>query len=124
MIRGIIIGNLVRDPSLKSTDSGKQYCHFSVASNRGAGENKETDFVDVTAWGKTAEFVSGYFTKGKGIIVFGEIKTRKYSGKDGSSKTAVECEASSCMFLEQKQPREEDKPEFDPVGLDESDLPF
>jgi single-strand DNA-binding protein len=79
--RTIIMGRLVRDPELKTTQSGLSVTSFSVAVERdfkdkGSGE-KITDDFDVVAWRQTAEFVCKYFSKGRMIVVDGKLQSRK-----------------------------------------------
>ena len=66
------LGKLTKDPVLKQTPSGKQTCNFTIASDKGWGNNKKTDFIPCVAWEKTANTINSYFTKGDSIIVQGE----------------------------------------------------
>ena len=94
----IILGNLCRDPELRAIPNGTQVCDVSVAVNdrrkNAAGEwVEEATFVDVTFWGKTAEVLAEYLTKGSPILVEGRLKLDKWE-KDGQkhSKLRVICE--------------------------------
>ena len=89
MNKVILIGRLTSDPLLRQTQSGASSCDFSVAIDRNNGANKEktTDFIRCVAWGKNAEFVSRYFTKGKQIAVEGNIKTGSYKDKNHEDVT-------------------------------------
>lgn len=83
----IIMGRLTADPELRQTPSGISTCRFSVAVDRGykskdTGE-RQTDFIRVTAWRQTAEFVSRYFSKGKMIIVEGSLRNNDYTDANG-----------------------------------------
>lgn len=96
--RVIILGNLCRDPELRSIPSGTQVCDVSVAVNdrrkNAAGEwVEEATFVDVTFWGKTAEVLAEYLRKGSPIFVEGRLKLDQWE-KDGQkhSKMRVVCE--------------------------------
>lgn len=79
--RVILMGRLTADPQLGQTQSGIAYCNFTIAVDRqyksGSGE-KMTDFIKIQAWRKTAEFISKYFSKGKMIVVEGELQNNNY----------------------------------------------
>ncbi len=80
----IIMGRLTADPELKQTPNGKSVCSFTVAVDRDyapQGQEQQADFICVTAWNKTAEFVSKYFSKGKMIAVEGQLRTRSYDDR-------------------------------------------
>jgi single-strand DNA-binding protein len=82
----ILMGRLTADPELRQTASGISSCRFTVAVDRGyksreTGE-RQTDFISVTAWRQTAEFVSRYFSKGKMIIVEGNLRTGSYTDRN------------------------------------------
>lgn len=81
--RVIIMGRLTADPELRQTPSGVSTCRFTVAVDRRAGQNgeKQADFITVTAWRQTAEFVCRYFSKGRMICVEGNLKTSTYQNK-------------------------------------------
>lgn len=81
--RVIIMGRLTADPELRQTQSGVATCRFTVAVDRRAGQNgeKQADFIMVTAWRQTAEFVSRYFNKGRMIAVEGNLRTSSYPDK-------------------------------------------
>ena len=75
----ILMGRLVRDPGIKTTNSDIPVCKFTVAVNRPYQKDKEqkADFINVTAWRGTAEFVSKYFNKGSIIIVEGQVAKQR-----------------------------------------------
>ena len=89
MNKWIGMGRITKDIELQTTKTGSEYCKFTVAIDREKDKNgdKKTDFVDCTAWNKTAAFVQKYFRKGDGIIVLGRFESDKYTGKDGISRT-------------------------------------
>ena len=78
-----IKGRLVRDPECKKTQNGVTVCNITVAVDRAYsnGGEKQTDFFDCVFWRQGAEFVSKYFSKGKEIIVHGEMQSRKWQDK-------------------------------------------
>ncbi|MBR6779858.1 MAG: single-stranded DNA-binding protein [Clostridia bacterium] len=101
----IIMGRLTADPELRTTASGLSVTTFSVAVDRGyakAGEERQTDFINVVAWRQTAEFVSKYFQKGSMIAVQGSIQTRSYEDKNGNKRTATEVVANNVSFCGSK----------------------
>ena len=103
----IIMGHLVRDPELKTTQSGLSVTSFSVAVERdfkdkGSGE-KITDYFDVVAWRQTAEFVCRYFSKGRMIVVDGKLQSRKWEDRNGNKRVSIEIVADSCYFGDSKK---------------------
>ena len=123
----IIKGRLTHDPELRNTDSGVPVCSFDVAVNRRF--DKETaDFFRCTAWRKTGEIVSQYFTKGKEILLSGEMQSRKYEDKEGNKRIAWDINVDEIDFCGNKSDNvaaHSDQPAFvpDPIEGDE-DLPF
>lgn len=106
-----IIGRLAASPELKTTNSGKSVCSFRIANDSGykdASGQSQTNWLDVTAWGKTAEFVCKYFPKGALIAIDGRLQTRQYQDKNGQNRTAVEIAVQNVSFCggkEKYQPR-------------------
>jgi single-strand DNA-binding protein len=85
----IIAGRLARDPELRACNSGTEVCNFTVAVDRrfsAKGEEKQCDFIDCSAWGKTGVFVNQYFHKGDGITIEGRMESRKWVDKDGNNR--------------------------------------
>ena len=98
----VIAGRLTRDPELRTTTSGLSVTTFTVAVDRGYGDNKRTDFIDCIAWRDRADFVTKYFRKGMAICVKGEITTRSYEDKDKNKRKVTEISASDVDFVESK----------------------
>ena len=101
-----IIGRMVKDPELKTTNSGKSVCSFRIANDSGykdASGQSQTNWLDVTAWGKTAEFVCKYFPKGALIAIDGRLQTRSYQDKNGQNRTSVEIVAQNVNFCGSKE---------------------
>lgn len=101
-----IIGRMVKDPELKTTNSGKSVCSFRIANDSGykdANGQSQTNWLDITAWGKTAEFVCKYFPKGSLIAIDGRLQTRQYQDKNGQNRTAVEIVAQNASFCGSKE---------------------
>ena len=82
----IMMGRLTRNPDLRTIPSGTPVCEFGLACDSGWGQNKKTCFIDVTVWGKQAEFVSKYFKKGDGIHVEGRLDFDTWEDKNGGGK--------------------------------------
>ena len=103
----VLMGRLTRDPELRYTGSNVPVASFSIAVDRdfGRGENgeKQTDFINVSAWRQTGEFVSKYFTKGSMIVVSGRLQIRDYTDRDGNRRTAAEVVADNVYFGESKR---------------------
>ena len=102
MTKVLLIGNLTRDPELTETSGGVPVCRFGVAVNRGYGENRATDFYNVTAWRRLGEQVAQYTKKGNKIAVYGDLQIRQYDGNDGVRRTSVDVMAQDVEFLTPK----------------------
>lgn len=101
-----IMGRLVADPELRTTQSGNNVCSFRVACDRNyapQGQERQADFIDVVAWRHQADFVCKYFHKGSLIAVSGSLQTRNYQDKNGSKRTAVEVLADNISFAGAKK---------------------
>lgn len=96
----ILMGRLVRDPELNQTTNGIAVCRFTVAVNRPYQKDKEqqADFINVTAWRGTAEFVSKYFNKGSMIIVEGKLQNNDYTDKEGVKHYSMQVVADNVNF--------------------------
>ena len=98
MNKVFLIGNLTRDPEMRSTQS----CNFTIAVNRrfkSANGKQETDYLNVIAWRQLAELCGKYLAKGRKVAVTGSIQTRTYEAKDGSKRTAWDIVADEVEFL-------------------------
>ena len=104
-----IMGRLVRDPELRRTGSGIAVASFTLAVDRDrkndAGE-KETDFIDCTAWRGTGEFVSKYFQKGSIAVISGRLQIRSWNDKDGNKRRSAEVVTDSVYFGDSKKSSE------------------
>lgn len=107
-----LIGNLTRDPEMRSTSTGISVCNFSIAVNRRkrADGQQETDFFNIVAWRQLAELCIRYLAKGRKAAVSGSIQTRTYEAKDGSKRTAFDIVAEEVEFLTQKGSATEAEP--------------
>lgn len=99
-----IMGRLTADPELRHTSNDKAVVKFTLACNRPtrADAESQADFIDITAWGKTAEFVSKYFHKGQLVAVDGSIRTDSYE-KEGVKRKSFEIWANNVHFAEAKK---------------------
>lgn len=101
----ILVGNLVADPELKQTANGVAVTSFRIAVGRKftkQGETPQADFIDIVCWRQTAEFVTRYFTKGKGILVCGSLQSRTWTDKDNIKRYTTEVVADEVSFIEKK----------------------
>ena len=92
-----LTGNLVKEPELKRTQSGKAYMRVGIAVQRGIKKD-EVDFFDLVAWEKTAEFISKYFLKGSRIIVMGRLQNNNYTDTKGVKHYGVDVIIESVEF--------------------------
>lgn len=110
-----IMGRLVADPELRTTPQGTNVCSFRIAVDRSftrQGEERKADFIAVTAWRQTAEFVSKYFQKGSMIAIEGSLQTRQYQDKNGNNRTTTEILASQVSFCGGKAAEKPDVQSF------------
>ena len=102
-----LIGNLTRDPEMRSTQAGIPVCNFSIAVNRrfrnAQTGQQETDFFNIVAWRQLAELCSRYLAKGRKVAVSGSIQTRTYEAQDGSKRSAFDIVADEVEFLSSAQ---------------------
>lgn len=146
--KSILMGRLTRDPELRYTNSNTPVVTFSIAVDRNySGNNgeRQTDFIDIVAWRKTAEFVSQWFTKGQMIVVVGSIQSRRWQDKNGNNRTSIEVVADEVQFGESKRSRESGEsspnnnggyqqngkyrkpavePDFSEISDDDGEVPF
>ena len=116
-----LIGRLTATPELRQTTTGKTVVSFCVAVER-RFDRATSDFINIVAWNKTAEFVSKYFAKGDLIALTGSIQTRKYEDKDGNKRTAFEVLADDVSFCSTKKEKSSE-PDFEEIKVS-GDLPF
>ena len=131
----ILGGRLTADVELKQTNSGTAVCSFSLAVNRKYQREGEAqaDFINCTAWGKTAEFISKFFKKGSSLCIVGNIQVRSWQDQNGNKRYATEIIVDEALFVDSKSegapsgayiPDAYTTPgNFETVGGDD-DLPF
>ena len=99
-----LIGNLGNDPEIITMDSGKKLAKFSIATNETyknqQGERvTDTQWHNVIAWGKTAEIIEEYVTKGKEVAVEGKLSHRSYDDKEGNKRYTTEVVCTELLML-------------------------
>lgn len=105
--RVVLIGRITRDPELKSTNGGTYFCRFTLAANHsqkkgdGSYEDK-AGFFDCIVWGKQAETVHKYVSKGQRLLVEGSLRWSSWE-KDGKTMSKVEIGVEQFNFIERKQ---------------------
>ena len=106
--KAILMGRLTRDPELRYTQNNTPVATFTLAIDRSysRGQERQTDFIDIVAWRRTAEFVSQWFTKGMMAVVVGSIQSRRWQDKNGNNRTSIEVVADEVQFGESKRSRE------------------
>ena len=107
--KAILMGRLTRDPELRHTQSNMAVASFSLAIDRdrkGPNGERQTDFIDCVAWGRQADFVSQWFTKGMLAIVVGRMQSSSYEDKNGNKRTKITVNCDEVQFGETKKARE------------------
>ena len=141
----MIIGNLTRDPELRTLSTGVQVCSFTVAVNRRRSQNAdngqpEADFFRVSAWRQLGENCARYLSKGRKVCVIGPVSVNTYTASDGTTRASLEVNADDVEFLTPRSeageavpaqgaaPAAENRPSAVPssgyVRVDEEELPF
>lgn len=114
----VLVGRLTRDPELRTTNTGKSVCSFSIAVQKRVKPqdgSPDADFFNIVAWNKDADYVVNYLTKGRLVAVEGRLQSRKYTASDGSNREVVEVVANSVQGL--------DRPRDDQGGSHEGGRP-
>lgn len=126
MLKAFVIGNLTKDPELRSTQSGVPVCSFTVAVNRrGQGAEagqQEADFVRVTTWRGLAENCNRFLAKGRKVGLTGTLTLQNYTGNDGQTRYSLEVQADEVEFLSPRETQQAPPAGFVPV--DDGSLPF
>lgn len=141
--RVILIGRLVADPEIRYTQSGIPVVNFRMAVDRrfkNASGERETDFINIVAWRKTAELVNEYTRKGYMVAIEGSLQMRRYQTNEGENRVVYEVQADSVQFLDRggrsgggdsgssPPPSDQDAPPPPPSdnepGEQDDDLPF
>ncbi|HKV53603.1 MAG TPA: single-stranded DNA-binding protein [Candidatus Binataceae bacterium] len=133
----ILVGNLGRDPEVRTTPSGQSVCNFSLATterytDRAGQQRDQTEWHNVVVWGKQADLCGQYLKKGRQVYVEGRLTTRQYEAKDGSGKRyRTEVVAQRVQFLGGRAGGGMDDSSHDfapgvdaPPPMDDEDIPF
>lgn len=123
----ILMGRLTFEPELKATPSGVAVIRFQIACDRNyqtKGKERKADFIDITAWRQTAEFVKRYFHKGSMIAVEAHLQTDLFTDKDGTNRKAVLVVAEQVSFCGSKADNSPPGINTDFEPIDDEDLPI
>ena len=113
MNKVFIVGNLTRDPEMRTTNSGIAVCSFTVAVNKrlsADAKHPEADYFRVTAWRGLGENCAKFLAKGRKVAVTGSVSVSTYQAKDGSTKATLEVTADDVEFLSPKGEASESAP--------------
>lgn len=124
-----LIGNLVKDPELRYTKQNTPVATYTIAINTKYGEKQQTDYINISTWGKRAEFISKYFKKGQPIAITGRLKNKNYEDGKGIKHYSMEVITEEIEFVGAKKEEvkiEPKKEEFVPSFefQDEEGLPW
>jgi len=109
MNKAVLVGRLGQNPEQRAIPSGTAVTNFSVATNE-TRKNQNGEYTDTTEWhrcvsfGKTAEYIGNYFTKGRLVYVEGRLRTRKWNDKDNVTHYTTEIMVDIAMLLDRAQP--------------------
>lgn len=103
--RAQILGNVTRDPELRTTQNGQNVCSFGIATNRRYkdkdGQMKEdVEYHNIVAWGRLAEICSQYLARGRKVFLEGRLKTREWEGQDGVRRNRTEIIAENMIMID------------------------
>lgn len=134
MNKAILMGNLGKDVEIAYTPAGVAVVKNSIAINYKYKDKEQTDWINIVAYGKTAEFLHQYFAKGRRVLVEGRLHAYSYDDKEGQKQYRTEVIVDRCHFCESAK-KQQDGNEYETVpppsanklkGKDESDddIPF
>jgi len=119
--RVMIVGNLTRDPELRTTSTGIPVANFRIAANRrfrdNAGEWREdVCYIGVVAWQKLAESCAAKIQKGSAVYIEGELRSRSLEAEDGKKRNVIEIRAHHIQFLDKTGKSDDDADDY--IGAD------
>jgi len=132
----MVIGNLGKDAELRFTQTGRPVCSFRMATNEqwtkeDGTKGEHTEWHSIVLWGKTAENIAKYLTKGKQVYVEGKLRTRSWEDKEGVTRYTTEIIAQVIQLLgsgnggnRPPHPAEGDTDEMPAVSIPDEDIPF
>ena len=100
--RVVLVGRLTRDPEIRNLSETTNVLNFSLALNRTFSREEKTDFIECTAWNKTAELMAQYLGKGSLIAVDGRLQQDTYTDQQGNNRSQVVVVADTVQFLESR----------------------
>lgn len=101
-----LIGRLTKDPDLRYTKSNIAVASYTIAINTGYGEKQQTDYINISSWGKSGEFVSNYFKKGQAIALVGRLRSNNYEDSNGNKRYTVEVITEDIEFVGSKNEKQ------------------
>lgn len=133
----VLQGRLVRDPELRTTQSGVEIVSLTIAWSEKYKDVESKLFLKCTAWRQTGVFINTYFKKGQEICVEGKLETRSYQDKDGNNRSVTELIVDKAHFCGKKSDGQDSTPQqsqqsfnvdglgsFEDIDANPSDLPF
>ena len=134
----VLVGRLTRDPELRYiAGSGTPVANFAIAVDRefaGKDGKKETDFIDIQVWGKSAENCANYIGKGSLVAIQGSIRVDSYQDQDGNNRKITRVNANRVQFLDSKKDNQNNSvtpkslqvpdSQFEEFKVDDDDIPF
>lgn len=106
MNKVILKGRITQDLELRTTTSGKSVVRFTLAVNKGYGEDQRTDFINCEVWNKLAENLHKYCSKGSSLLLEGSIRVESFDGQDGQKRYVTKVLVQSYEFLDSKKSKE------------------
>ena len=106
--RAMIIGNVTRDPELRTTATGQNVCSFGIATNQtwtdSSGQKQtKAEYHNLVVWGKLAELAGQYLAKGRKVYVEGRLQTREWEAQDGAKRNRTEIVADNFILLDKRE---------------------
>lgn len=106
--RAMIIGNVTRDPELRTTATGQNVCSFGIATNQtwtdSSGQKQtKAEYHNLVVWGKLAELAGQYLAKGRKVYVEGRLQTREWEAQDGAKRNRTEIVADNFILLDRRE---------------------
>ena len=119
-----VAGNLGKDAELRTTPKGESVLSFSVADNQ--GKDKPTIWWNCSLWGKRAEALSQYLTKGQQVTVAGSVSEREWTDKEGNARKSMDVRVNEIALQggsrQESAPAKREAPQADPFA--DSEIPF
>lgn len=114
-----LLGRICADPELKTTQTGKSYCQFSLAVNR--GKDSPADFIPCEAWNKTAEIIAKWFQKGSVFCFEGSLHSSQFTDKNGQNRYSLKAVVNNITFVPGQNNNSSDNNRNEPTAKSEDD---